>query len=200
MSDRFTHRILGSSPLYRGFTRLERVDVEVVTRSGETRRFGREVENHGSGAAVLPFDPVARAAVLVRQLRIPMALAGDEAYPLEAIAGLIDIAGEGAEATARREAMEEAGLEVTDLIPVAAGYSSPGISTEKLHLFLAEITLATARKTDGGGAAHEEEDIEVVVLPLDELAALADRGALLDLKTIILVQSLRLRRPDLFGG
>ncbi|MBT9288448.1 NUDIX domain-containing protein [Prosthecodimorpha staleyi] len=198
MSQRF--RILGRSTVYSGFTTLEVADLEVTFRSGEVRRIRREIETHGSGAAILPFDPVRRVAVMVRQLRVPIAVAGeDDAYPLEAIAGLLDVEGEGPEATARREAEEEAGLSVFDMLPVAATYSTPGISTEKLHLFLAEIDIHQARTGAGGGAAEEHEDIEVVVIPLAELAERADRGELQDLKTFALVQSLRLARPALFA-
>lgn len=192
------YTIRGVTPLYRGFTRLDLAEVELVMRSGERRLLKREVETHGSGAAVLPYDPARRVAVLVRQLRVPVALAGAEPYPLEAIAGLLDRDGEAPEATAIREADEEAGLVLADPEPVAAAFSSPGISTERLHLYLAEIDVHTARAHDGGGADHEDEDIEVVVVPLDELAALADAGAILDMKTFALVQTLRLRKPGLF--
>jgi hypothetical protein len=51
----------------------------------------------------------------------------------------------------------------------------------------------------GGGAKGEHENITVLELPLRELAAMADAGALVDMKTVTLLQTLRLRRPDLFG-
>lgn len=196
MNSRYS--ILGRSAVYQGFTTLEVADVEVVTRGGEKRRIKREVETHGSGAAILPYDPVSRVAVMVRQLRVPMAVVGAEAFPLEVIAGLLDVDGESAEATARREAEEEAGVAVGDLVPVAAPFSTPGISTERLHLFLAEIDIHAARISDGGGVQHEDEDIEVVIIPLADLARLADEGAILDMKSFALIQTLRLQRPALF--
>ena len=48
------------------------------------------------------------------------------------------------------------------MIPVAATYSPPGISTEKLHLFLVDIDIHQARTSAGGGAAEEHEDIDEV--------------------------------------
>ena len=192
-------RILTRSIAYQGFTRIEVLEIEQTRSTGETMRMRREVETHGSGAAVLPYDPVRRTAILVRQLRIPVGLAlPDRAFVLEAIAGLIDH-GQSPPETARREAHEEAGLRLTHVEEIAAAFSSPGISSERLHLFLAEIDHATARIADGGGLAEEHEDIEVIELPLADLARQADAGEILDLKTFALIQTLRLRRPDLFN-
>jgi hypothetical protein len=52
----------------------------------------------------------------------------------------------------------------------------------------------------GGGATDEHETIKVVEMPLCDLANLADRGELTDLKTLTLVLALRVRRPDLFAA
>lgn len=194
-----TYRLVESTTLHAGFLTLDRILVDVVTRSGERRRYGREVELQRDGAAVLAFDPVRREAVLVRQLRVPLAVAGDaDAYLLETIAGLLDKPGEDAAETARREAMEEAGLKLDDLDLVGRPFPAPGTSTQRVHLFLAEVDLSTARHGDGGGADEENEDIEVVTLSLAHLAAMADAGELFDMKTLALVQTLRLRRPELF--
>jgi hypothetical protein len=73
----------------------------------------------------------------------------------------------------------------------------PGVSTEKMHMFLAEYR-AASRVGAGGGLAEENEEIEVIEVPLADLAAQADRGELADLKTYALLQSLRLKRPELF--
>ena len=78
-------------------------------------------------------------------------------------------------------------------------WPSPGILTERVALFLAPYC-ASDRVGAGGGLAEEHEEIEVVELPLDELASLADTGALSNMKTLALVQTLRLRRPGLFEG
>ena len=116
---------------------------------------------------------------------------------LEIIAGLLDHPGEPPEATARREGLEEAGIELGPLEFIAATRSSPGLVSEKVWIYLAEVDLAHARIADGGGLAHEGEEIEVVVLPLADLAAKADEGRL-DLKTLFATQTLRVRRPELF--
>jgi nudix-type nucleoside diphosphatase (YffH/AdpP family) len=190
--------IVSREILWKGFTTLERVVFDHRTVSGRLHRASYEVEFHGNAAAVLAYDPVRRVAVLVRQLRLPQALQGDDPMSLEIIAGLLDKAGEDPEATIRREAMEEAGLELGALESLGPARSSPGVFGEKVWIYLAAVDLATARVAAGGGLDHEGESIEVVVMPLAELARLVDAGGGLDMKTLYAAQSLRVRHPELF--
>ena len=97
-----------------------------------------------------------------------------------------------------REAVEETGLGLSNLEPVATAWPSPGVSAERSSLFLAAYG-ASDRVAAGGGLASEHEAISVVELPLARLAEMADDGRLADLKTLTLVLALRLRRPELFG-
>jgi len=160
------------------------------------QRITRMIEDHGRAACVLPYDPARRVALLVRQFRAPVYMKTGAPDLLEAVAGLID-EDDGA-ACARREAMEEAGLRLETLEPVASVWSIPGSSTEHIDMFLAPYG-ETDRVGAGGGLAHEHENIVVVELPLAELARMADAGGLADLKTLALVLTLRLRRPELFA-
>ena len=95
-------------------------------------------------------------------------------------------------------AWEEAGVVVSKLDFLGRSYVSPGALTERLWLYLGEIEAGAARG-QGGGLAEENEEIEVVELPLSLLAELADRGEPLDLKTRFLIEELRRRRPELFA-
>jgi nudix-type nucleoside diphosphatase (YffH/AdpP family) len=122
--------------------------------------------------------------------------AGEDEYLFEAPAGMID-AEETPEAAIRREALEEAGLRLGDLEPIATVWPSPGVSAERSSLFLARYG-AGDRVGAGGGLAGEHEAISVLEAPLAQLAAMADGGRLTDLKTLALVLALRLRRPELF--
>jgi nudix-type nucleoside diphosphatase (YffH/AdpP family) len=154
----------------------------------------REIEDHGNAVCVLPYDPVRRTAVLVQQLRAPVLFAAKQPHFLEAVAGMID-ADEAPESSARRETMEEAGLRMRSLDHVVSAWAMPGISTERMDLFLGEYSEAD-RVNAGGGI--EDESIQVFEMPLTEIAAMADAGTLADMKTLVLLQTLRLRRPDLF--
>lgn len=197
--------ILSSRTTHDRFCRLDVYELDAVGPSGKRQKLTREVEDHGPACSVLVFDPARRTALVVRQQRPAVALAAiadgliGDGMIIEAAAGLIDLGESGAEA-ARREAHEELGLTIEAVTPVGSAHSMPGLSTEKIDLFLAEADFATARTGDGGGVAHEGEDIEVMEIGLAELARLADSGGLVDLKTLVLVQTLRLRRPELFQG
>jgi len=165
-------------------------------RLADGRFMRREIVEHGQAVCVLPYDALRRTTVLVRQLRVPVYVTAGEERLLEAIAGMVDDGDPSA--TVRREALEEAGLRLGDLESVADAWPSPGFLTERVALYLAPYRLQD-RVGAGGGLAEEHEEIEVVEMPLENVAAMADRGELVDLKTLCLVQTLRLRHPRLFG-
>lgn len=184
-------RIVARDLAYSGWLRLHLLTLE--TAQGE--RFQRVVEDHGASVAVLPYDPERRVGVVVRLTRAPLLLSQAQAI-VEAPAGLRD-AGESAAEAARREASEETGLALRDLQSAGEVWVMPGVSTERMALFLAEYGLAD-RTHAGGGLAEEHEDIEVIERPLDALWAEMAGQAPFDAKTRILLQALRLKRPDLF--
>lgn len=165
-------------------------------RADDGTEFGREIEDHGNAVAVLPYDPARGCALLARQFRAPVFARSGEAALLEVAAGILDE--DDPQACARREAMEELGLRLGDLEPIGTVVAMPGISTETMRLYLAPYAAAN-RVAPGGGLAEEHERIEVVELPLAELATLADAGKIADMKTLLLVQTLRLRKPVLFA-
>ena len=167
---------------------------EVTTPDGA--EVAREIEDHGEAVCVLPYDPERRVAVLIRQFRAPPFFTAGVAELLEAPAGLLDEA--DPEAGVRREAYEETGLRLSRLEPLSTVWSMPGISTERMHLYLAPYGEAD-REGPGGGLAEENEAITVVEMPLAELAAMSEAGEITDMKTLALILGLRLRRPDLFA-
>ncbi|MCJ2073766.1 NUDIX hydrolase [Methylobacterium sp. J-030] len=156
----------------------------------------RALKDHGEAACVLPYDPERRVALLVRQARVGPAFWGEHPALDEAPAGGLD--GGEPEATAIREAMEEAGVRLRHLERVAHAYSMPSVSSERLWLYLAPY--AQADKVGPGGGLHAEgEQVLPVEIPLAELAVAARSGRLPDLKTLVLVQALMLRNPELFA-
>jgi nudix-type nucleoside diphosphatase (YffH/AdpP family) len=179
--------------LHKGYTTLMRATF--AAPDGTT--FWREIEHHGDACAVLPYDAARRCALLVRLPRAPVIWNGGPPELTEAIAGLLD--SQTPEACARREAMEEAGVRLGDLEPVGQVYASPGISTERLRLFLAPYE-ARDRIAAGGGLASENEHITVLEVPLAELWDLVESGRLADLKTLALILALKTRRPELFDA
>jgi len=185
-------RLLERKLVYSGWGRFLSLDIEL----SDGRVVERQVEDHGEAAAVLPFDAERRVALVCRQPRIGPLYVGVEPNLVEAAAGMID-RGEDPGATAIREALEELGVRLCAVDPVAVVWSTPAVSSERLHLFLASYGAAD-RIDAGGGMADEGEEIEVLERPLKALLEEADAGTLTDMKTLTLVWALARRRPELF--
>lgn len=183
--------ITGERIVHDGWCRMRTVEFSFP----DGVRLTREVEDHGRAVCVLPYDPDRRVALLIRQFRAPLFYADGTADLIEAPAGLLDEPDpkEGA----RREAYEEAGVRLGPLESIASVWSMPGVSTERMDLFLAVYSQAD-RSGPGGGVPDEGEDIEVLEMPLATLARMSESGELTDVKTLLMVLALRLRRPELF--
>ena len=154
---------------------------DVVRRPGapDEAPFTRVVLEHPGAVVILAVDDEERVLCL-RQYRHPARM-----RMFELPAGLLDVAGEEPQATAQRELVEEAGLEATEWTPLASAYSSPGISSEKIHYFLAR-GLSSADRGDFV-AAHEEADMETLWVPYAELLAACLDGRVQDAPVLIAV-------------
>jgi nudix-type nucleoside diphosphatase (YffH/AdpP family) len=188
MADRAA--ILDQQTVYHGWMKILRVKARI-----ESDEVEREVEHHGRAVAVLPYDAQRRVVLLARQVRVPVLLCGHPSTLLEAAAGMVEH--DHARETALREAREELGLDLKALEHVGGAWTSPGVSTEFMDLYLAPYAVAD-RVSAGGGLASEHERIAVMELPIAELWQLVQLQELTDLKTLTLVLLLRSRHPELF--
>lgn len=186
-------KILDQKLIYDGWGRF----LLLTVRLANGAVVNRQMEDHGQASSVLPYDPERRVALLARLPRAGPLFCGESAQIMEACAGIID-PGETPEVAARREALEELGVRLGDLEPLARAWAAPGVSSEAISLYLAPYAAAD-RVEAGGGVPGENEQIEVLELPLRELARQADEGEVRDLKTLAMIQTLRVRRPELFG-
>jgi nudix-type nucleoside diphosphatase (YffH/AdpP family) len=183
--------IIESKEIYAGFIRL----LQTTLRLDDCKKPSREIIVHGRAAAVLPYDPERRVVMLVKLLRAPILFTTGAQDHIEAPAGMVD--GDSPGETAKREVMEETGLRLSALEHVGSAWSSPGISTEKIDLYLAPYT-SDDRVSAGGGLASEHENITVVEMPIPELWASLERLEISDLKTLTLALALRWKHPGLF--
>lgn len=174
---------------------LRRNTLDYRNSAGEWSTQQRETYDRGDGATVLLFDEARRTVLLTQQFRFP-AYVNDhpDGMLVEAVAGLLD--DDRAEVAVRREAAEESGHEIGDLTHIFDIYMSPGSVTEKLHFYAAPYSLRTFRHA-GGGVADEGEEISVIELDF-EIAMAGIGTAIVDAKTIILLQWAALRGP--FGA
>jgi len=150
--------------------------------SGPVRRLSFE---RGDSAAALVFDPHRRTVLLTRQFRFPTLEKGP-GWILELVAGTIED-GESPEDCIRREILEEIGYEGLSLERISTFYASPGGSSERVHLFHARVD-ALSKVAAGGGDTSEQEDIEVVEIPIEHVPALLASGDVVDAKTMIGLQ------------
>ena len=104
---------------------------------------------------------------------------------VEVCAGLLDE--DDPETCIIKEVEEETGYRVERVEQVFEAYMSPGAVTEKLHYFLAEYS-EEMKISEGGGAAHESEHIEVLEVAFDQALQMIDSGEIVDAKSILLLQ------------
>lgn len=194
---------------FRGYFRVDRYHLRhELYQGGMGREISRECFERGHAVAVLPYDAVHDRIVLIEQFRIGAFGAREaEFYPsdmspwlVECVAGIIE-KDESPANVARREAMEEAGLELGELEFLYHYLVSPGGSTESVHLYVGQAS------TDGVGGvygvADEGEDINVFAVDLDEALAWMADGRIHNSMTIMALQWLALNRERLkarWGG
>ena len=129
---------------------------------GDDRSFERLVLEHPGAVIVLAVDDRRRAYCLW-QYRHPA-----QRRFVELPAGLLDAEGESSEETARRELREEAGLEAEHWTLLGTTWSSPGISGEVMHFFLARGLRSV---DDDFERTHEEADMSGDWVPVHDLRA-----------------------------
>lgn len=187
--------ILEREVAYDGYFRIVRYRLRHARfAGGMSAVVSREVFERGHAVAVLPYDPAGDRVVMVEQFRAGALDAPGDPWLLEPVAGIVE-AGETPEEVAHREADEEAGLEIHDLVPVCEYFVSPGGAAERCRVFVGRIDGVPA----GGvfGRADEDEDIRVHVLPFERAVALLADGRPLASHAVIALQWLALNRDPL---
>ncbi|WP_369752394.1 NUDIX domain-containing protein [Flavobacterium sp. WC2409] len=165
---------------------LNRVTFDYQKKDNSWITQKREVYDRGNGAGILLYNSKEKKVILTRQFRLPTYLNGNQSgMMIEVCAGLLDA--DHPEQCIIRETEEETGYRLTTVHKVMETYMSPGAVTEILYLFVGEYD-ESMKVSDGGGVAHEEENIDVLEMSYDEAYAMIDNGQIKDAKTIMLLQ------------
>lgn len=161
---------------------------------GNWHQQSRETYDRGNGATILLYNEAKKTIILTRQFRYPTYVNGNEdGMMIEACAGLLDK--DDPISCIRKETEEETGYRVSEVEKVAELYMSPGSVTEKLYFFLARYD--EAMKTgEGGGITEEQENIEVLELPLAQAWQMVKSGEIKDAKTILLMHFLNQKQSE----
>ena len=153
----------------------------------------------GDAVTVLPYDPLRDRVMLVEQFRAGAYARGDRnPWSLEAIAGRID-PGETPEEAARREAAEEAGLQLGQMLHVADYYPSPGAKSEYLYSYVALADLPDSA-AGMGGVEEEAEDIKGHVVGFARMMELIASGEIGNAPLILTAFWLQRERERLRSG
>jgi len=160
--------VVGSRRIHDGKVVHLRVD-DIQMPSG--RVVQREIVEHRGAVCALPILPDGRIA-MIKQWRT-----ATQELLWEIPAGSLEV-GEAPADCAGRELIEEIGYKAGKLSLLFQCYLAPGYSSEMIYGYLAEdLTLV-------GADPEEDENIELVVKPLEELLPLIDSGEIRDAKTI----------------
>ncbi len=149
------------------------------TMSPKVRRLSFE---RGDSVAALLYNRETKTILLVNQFKYPAWEKGP-GWITEVVAGMLE-GDESPESALRREVLEESGWKIERLEPIATFYVSPGGSSERIHLFYAEVT-DRGRVAPGGGRAEENEDIARVEIPRARLGEVIESGEIADAKTLL---------------
>lgn len=194
--------------VFDGYFKVERLTLRhELYAGGWSPPLVREVLSRGHAVSVLPYDPVRGEIVLVEQFRVAALNAFDEpgvqvtpeqspggAWLLECIAGIVE-PGEEAADVAAREALEEAGCVVGDLIHARSFLTSPGCLTESVSFFCGRTD---SSEVDGiHGVDHEGEDIRVVKMTPEAAFELMDAGGVNNAFTLVALEWFRANLADL---
>ncbi|MFC4700482.1 ADP-ribose diphosphatase [Glaciecola siphonariae] len=190
-------KLLNSQTLYSGFFKMVKYSFTHKKYDGsESALVQREVFERGHAVAVLAYDRNCEEFVLIEQFRYPAVPTTDDPWMIEIIAGIIE-QGEQEVEVCKREALEEAGVHLHKITKALTYLSSPGGTTERLHIYMAEVDANSAEGIHG--LDSESEDIKVLRVSEKQAIAWLCAGKIDNAAAIIALQWFALNKQELFA-
>ena len=189
------YKTLEKKTVYDGFFKLENYKLQhSLFNGGWSKPIQRELFRRNDCVGVLLYDPKRDEVVLLEQFRVGPMVHMKQPWLLEIVAGGIE-EGESKQEVAHREAYEEAGCKIEELVLINEFYTSPGGSSELLTLYCGKVN---SENIEGVyGLEEESEDILVSTVSFDEVYALLEQGNIKSGIPIIAIQWLALNREKL---
>ena len=186
--------IVSKETLFQGFFRMVKYRFKhKLFQGGWSEPIERELFERGHAAALLPYDAVRDQVVIIEQIRVGT-LEQQRPWQLEIVAGIID-RDESAVEVVRREAVEEAGVDIGRIESVTSYYPSAGGCSEKLDVYVGEVDSSQA--TGIHGLDYEGEDIKVHVMSREQAYQMVKDGVIENGASIIALQWLELNYENL---
>ncbi len=173
-------RVIHQETVFRGKLVIQRGNLQ----NDSGKKYSRLRVHRQDASAVLLVNTETNKVILTKQFRYAVYPKNKELFP-EIVAGKID-KGETPVDAAIRETAEEVGYEVKreHLRLLTKCYATPGYSSERFFIYIAQVTNHD-KISEGGGLAAENESIEVVELSITEFKRMIHAGEIEDAKTYI---------------
>jgi ADP-ribose pyrophosphatase len=179
-------KIVKTQTLYDGFFKMIKYAFKHrLYDGGWSEVVEREIFERGHAVAVLLYDPELAEFVMIEQIRIGALATSKTPWLIEIVAGIID-EGETPENVCKREALEEAGLEISRLRKAVSYLASPGGTTERLDVYIAKVDASKAQGVHG--LEYESEDILVHRVAEQQAMDWIEQGVVENAATLIALQ------------
>jgi GDP-mannose pyrophosphatase NudK len=188
-------KILEKKRVLDGFFKVDDVILQHEKFSGSLSKPIRRLNlERGEAVAILIYLQDRNSFVLVRQFRYAAYVSSDTGWIDEIAAGVLE--DDNPLACAKRECIEETGYEINKFDKIGFVYPTPGITSERIHLYIGYCN-SHDKKHKGGGLDTEHEDIKIIEISKDEAYKNAAKGEYKDGKTILAIQHFQLKENGL---
>ena len=173
--------------LYKGFNKIKSYKfTHKLFNSKQSKNIKREISIHKPAVSLLPYDKEKKKLLLIKQIRLGAYLANYNPWQIEVITGIVDKDDENHLHTIKREAKEEANLDIESesLRLIRNVLNSSGSSNESTKIFFCETSIDFENKIYGNG----DENIKVLHFTPQQAFNLLLSGEINSVNTIIALE------------